>query len=73
MQRETKLKPDEIMFNSLLDGCAQNNLVDEALTLVKKMEDSGVKPSIYDFHFSIFNILLNYISKYFEFEFFTKN
>ena len=29
MKRDTNLKPDEIMYNSLLDGCAQNNLVED--------------------------------------------
>merc|ERR1719191_166410 len=33
MKRETRLRPDEIMYNSLLDGCAQNNLFDEGMGL----------------------------------------
>ena len=45
MTRETKLKPDEIMFNSLLDGCAQKNKTEEAMELLEKMEKSGVIPS----------------------------
>merc|ERR1719487_1105933 len=28
MKKDAQLKPDEIMYNSLLDGCAQNNLVE---------------------------------------------
>ena len=31
MRRETSLKPDEIMYNSLLDGCAKEQRIDEAL------------------------------------------
>ena len=26
MKQDTRLKPDEIMYNSLLDGCAKNNV-----------------------------------------------
>merc|ERR1719301_98886 len=47
MKKNTKLKPDEIMFNSLLDGCALNNLVSEGLQLLAQMESEGVKPSNY--------------------------
>lgn len=42
---ETKLKPDEIMYNSLLDGCAQGGLVEEGLELLKQMNSEGVQPS----------------------------
>lgn len=45
MRRETDLKPDEIMYNSLLDGCAQSNLVDEGLQLLQQMQAEGVPPS----------------------------
>eukprot|EP00933_Yihiella_yeosuensis_P072710 TRINITY_DN811_c0_g2_i1.p1 TRINITY_DN811_c0_g2~~TRINITY_DN811_c0_g2_i1.p1 ORF type:complete len:1116 (-),score=308.71 TRINITY_DN811_c0_g2_i1:300-3647(-) len=45
MRRETKMKPDEIMYNSLLDGCAQNGLVEEGLKLLETMQDEGVSPS----------------------------
>merc|ERR1719424_1470420 len=51
MRRETVLKPDEIMYNSLLDGCAQNNLVDEGLQLLQQMQAEGVQPS--DFTLSL--------------------
>ena len=57
MRRETKLKPDEIMYNSLLDGCAQNNLVDQCLHLVDEMQREGVKPS--NFTLSILVKLMN--------------
>jgi pentatricopeptide repeat protein len=33
------------MYNSLLDGCAQNNLVDEGLRLLEEMQESGIAPS----------------------------
>merc|ERR1719235_804181 len=57
MKRETKLKPDEIMYNSLLDGCAQNNLFDEGLQLFEEMMRERVSPS--NFTLSIMVKLLN--------------
>lgn len=45
MKQETTLKPDEIMYNSLLDGCAQNSLVDEGLRVLAEMQDQGISPS----------------------------
>lgn len=57
MKRDTKLKPDEIMYNSLLDGCAQNNLVDEGLGLLKEMQAEGVTPS--NFTLSILVKMMN--------------
>merc|ERR1719375_1525784 len=38
MKRETGLKPDEIMYNSLLDGCAQNSLFHEGMDLFEAMQ-----------------------------------
>jgi len=57
MRAEAKLKPDEIMYNSLLDGCAQNNLLDEGLSLLKRMQDEGVPPS--NFTLSLLVKLMN--------------
>jgi pentatricopeptide repeat protein len=57
MKKNTKLKPDEIMFNSLLDGCALNNLVQEGLQLLQQMESEGVKPS--NFTLSILVKMMN--------------
>jgi len=45
MRLNTNLKPDEIMYNSLLDGCAQNSLVEEGLRLLEEMQSRGVHPS----------------------------
>jgi len=47
MVTQTKLKPDEIMYNTLLDGCAQANLVDEGLRLLQSMQNEGIRPSNY--------------------------
>jgi pentatricopeptide repeat protein len=57
MQSETHLKPDEIMYNSLLDGCAKNHLFDEGHDLLKEMLSSGIAPS--NFTLSIMVKLLN--------------
>merc|ERR1719263_858674 len=45
MKLTTNLKPDEIMYNSLLDGCAQHSLTDEGLRLLEEMQAEGVQPS----------------------------
>jgi len=57
MKRETNLKPDEIMYNSLLDGCAQNTLLDEGMDLFEEMQKEGITPS--NFTLSIMVKLLN--------------
>merc|ERR1719272_1221348 len=57
MRCETKLKPDEIMYNSLLDGCAKSNLFEEGHDLLKQMLKEGVAPS--NFTLSIMVKLLN--------------
>merc|ERR1719181_2512169 len=57
IKKEANLKPDEIMYNSLLDGCAQNNLVDEGLRLLEEMQAEGVPPS--NFTLSILVKLMN--------------
>merc|ERR1719498_541380 len=45
------------MYNSLLDGCAQNNLVDEGLRLLEEMQNEGVSTS--NFTLSILVKLMN--------------
>merc|ERR1719515_259738 len=45
MKASGKLVPDEIMYNVLLDGCARETLVDEALKLLQSMQDAGIAPS----------------------------
>merc|ERR1719222_1321568 len=57
MRRDTSLKPDEIMYNSLLDGCAQNNLYEEGVSLLEQMQKEGIAPS--NFTLSIMVKLLN--------------
>merc|ERR1719169_80418 len=38
-------EPDEILYNSLLDGCAKQHRVDDALKLVEDMHTNNVRPS----------------------------
>jgi pentatricopeptide repeat protein len=45
MVQTTKFKPDEIMYNSLLDGCARQGLYDRGIKLLGEMEKVGVRPS----------------------------
>jgi pentatricopeptide repeat protein len=45
MVQTTKFKPDEIMYNSLLDGCARQGLYDRGVKLLGDMERVGVRPS----------------------------
>merc|ERR1719253_931006 len=57
MKKETNLKPDEIMYNSLLDGCAQNSLYAEGMELYNEMLQEGLRPS--NFTLSILVKLMN--------------
>lgn len=45
MVQTTKFKPDEIMYNTLLDGCARQGLYDRGMPLLVEMEAAGVSPS----------------------------
>mmetsp|Transcript_6432 Transcript_6432/g.15606 ORF Transcript_6432/g.15606 Transcript_6432/m.15606 type:complete len:886 (-) Transcript_6432:39-2696(-) len=45
MRKTTDLVPDEIMFNSLLDGCARRGLYDRGMAILKEMQESGIRPS----------------------------
>merc|ERR1719248_150663 len=47
MRRDGKFSPGEILYNSLLDGCAKQHRVEEALRLLEDMRASGVAPSNY--------------------------
>jgi pentatricopeptide repeat protein len=47
MREETKLVPDEIMYNSLLDGCARSILYESGIAVVEDMQKAGVRPSNY--------------------------
>jgi len=45
MKTTKQLKPDEIMCNSLLEGCAREHRVDLALNLLDQMKTLGIAPS----------------------------
>jgi len=45
MKSGGKLLPDEIMYNVLLDGCARESRVEEALKLLESMTSAGIAPS----------------------------
>merc|ERR1719261_1260330 len=47
MKRDGKHSPDEILYNSLLDGCAKQHRLDDALRLLDDMTDTNVIPSNY--------------------------
>lgn len=45
IQRSTTVKPDEIMYNTLLDGCAQHRVWERGLTILDEMQVIGIRPS----------------------------
>jgi pentatricopeptide repeat protein len=47
MKSTTTFVPDEIMFNSLIDGCARKGLWQRGLEVFNDMEASGVRPTNY--------------------------
>jgi len=47
MTRTTDLVPDEIMFNSLIDGCARQGFYERGMACFEEMKKSGVRPSNY--------------------------
>lgn len=47
VQSDGKFTPDEVLYNSLLDGCAKEHRPNEALKLLDDMKTRGVQPSNY--------------------------
>jgi len=47
MAKTTEFAPDEIMYNTLLDGCARQGLYDRGMSFFQQMKQSGVRPSNY--------------------------
>merc|ERR1719197_2289802 len=45
MVQTTKFKPDEVMYNTLLDGCARQGLYDRGMSVLGNMQAAGVNPS----------------------------
>jgi pentatricopeptide repeat protein len=47
LRKTTNLRPDEIVFNTLLDGCSSAGLVVEGERLLSEMRAEGITPSNY--------------------------
>merc|ERR1719482_2211965 len=47
LKNDNKYHPDEIMYNSILDGCAKQHRVEDALRVLDEMIAAGVGPSNY--------------------------
>mmetsp|Transcript_36452 Transcript_36452/g.79759 ORF Transcript_36452/g.79759 Transcript_36452/m.79759 type:complete len:1007 (-) Transcript_36452:107-3127(-) len=47
MKRNTKLRPDEHTYNTLLNGCARQCLHERGVRLLGEMEEAGVAPTNY--------------------------
>lgn len=45
MKRHPGVKPDEVTYNTLLDGCARQGLYDKGMQVLQEMQESGVRPS----------------------------
>jgi len=45
MLSTTNFRPDEIMYNTILDGCARKGLYERGMTLLDDMRASGIRPS----------------------------
>mmetsp|Transcript_120102 Transcript_120102/g.231615 ORF Transcript_120102/g.231615 Transcript_120102/m.231615 type:complete len:255 (-) Transcript_120102:101-865(-) len=45
MLQTTQLRPDEIMYNTLLDGCARQGLYDRGMMVLEEMQQVGVQPT----------------------------
>merc|ERR1719162_399340 len=45
MKKDGKYAADEILYNSLLDGCAKQHRVEQAIQLLDEMRTNGVSPS----------------------------
>jgi len=43
--KDNNLKPDEVLFNSLMDACVHLQQMPKACAVFKSMKDAGVKPS----------------------------
>merc|ERR1719446_84094 len=47
MKRTMKFRPDEFIYNTLIDGCARSGMYERGLSLLQEMQRSGVRPSAY--------------------------
>jgi len=47
MKASKNMQPDEIAYNTLIDGCARSCWYDRGVALLREMEQRGVTPSVY--------------------------
>lgn len=47
MKKDKSLQPDEVTYNTILDGCARLCLFDRGMGAFRDMEDAGVRPSAF--------------------------
>merc|ERR1719291_346358 len=47
MQGSCGLQPDEVVYNTVLDGCARQGLIERGMSLFRQMEASSTQPSCY--------------------------
>jgi len=45
MKQSKHLRPDELVYNTLMDGCARQNQYSRGIAVLKEMEKAGVPPS----------------------------
>jgi pentatricopeptide repeat protein len=67
MLSTTSFKPDEIMYNTILDGCARKGMYERGMTLLSEMRASGIHPT--NFTLSVLVKLAsraNFLEKAFE-------
>lgn len=43
--KELNIKPDEVLLNTLLEGCTKKGKIDLALRLFEEMKSARIKPS----------------------------
>lgn len=47
LKRSGRYQPDEITYNTVIDGCARNCLYERGMAVLKDMEKNRVRPSVY--------------------------
>merc|ERR1719191_946195 len=45
MKRSKHVQPDELVYNTLLDGCARQGLLERGKKVFEEMQDVGIAPS----------------------------
>jgi len=47
LKASAHMQPDEVVYNTLIDGCARNCLYDRGIKVLREMEGRGIPPSVY--------------------------